>query len=147
MLAAKNPEAAASGVLIVCVLFVVLQGVKAFCAGTNLNDVLYVVDEDLAVADVAGIQNLLDDLNDRLDRNLGDNDLHLELREQGYIDLSAAVILGSALLYAAADNVRYRHAGYADACQRFLEYLKFGLLGDDDDLAQLVTIGRCRLRW
>ena len=77
LLYAKEPRGRSLGVLIVCVLFVVLQGVEAFCAGTNLNDVLYVVDEDLAVADVAGIQNLLDDLNDRLDRNLGDNDLHL----------------------------------------------------------------------
>lgn len=41
-----------------CQLFLVLQGIIADCTGTNLDDVLYVIDKDFAVADMTGISYL-----------------------------------------------------------------------------------------
>ena len=89
---------------------------------------------------MTGIQNLLDRFNNGFNRNLGYNNLHLHLGQQGYVNLSAAVILGSALLYAAADYVGHSHAGYADGCQCFLQNLKLGLLCNDNDLAELMLV-------
>mgnify|MGYP006987338548 CR=1 FL=1 len=64
-------------------------GHQAFCAGTNLYDILHIVNEDLAVTDMTGIQNLLDRFNNGFNRNLGYNNLHLHLRQQSYVNLSA----------------------------------------------------------
>ena len=48
----------------------ILQGVKTFLSGTDLNDLFHVVNEDLSIADVAGVQNLLCRFNDQVNRNL-----------------------------------------------------------------------------
>ena len=62
-------------------LFDILQGGKAFLAGADLDDVLHIVNEDLAVADMTGIQRLFRRFDDRSHRHLADYDLNLYLRQ------------------------------------------------------------------
>ena len=64
------------------VLFNVLEGIETFFTGSYFDDVLYVVDEDLTVTDVACIKNLLSCIDNSLYRNSRDYDIHLDLREQ-----------------------------------------------------------------
>ena len=49
----------------------VLQGVVAFLAGADLDDVLYIINEDFTVADVAGIEDLTGSVDHQGDRMLG----------------------------------------------------------------------------
>lgn len=51
-------------------LFDILQSGIAFFAGTDLDHVLHVVHKDLAVADVAGVEDLLCGLDNRSDGDL-----------------------------------------------------------------------------
>ena len=57
-------------------------------AGADLDDIAYVVDEYLAVADVAGVKNLLDCGYKSVDRNLGDYDVNLDFWQEACLDLS-----------------------------------------------------------
>jgi len=84
------------------VLFYVLKSVVTLFAGANLDDVLHIVDEYLAVADVAGVQHLFRRLDHISDRNLADHYVNLHLWQQSGFDLNTSVILGLALLHAAA---------------------------------------------
>lgn len=47
----------------------VLQGIISGFAGTDLYNIFYIINEDLAVADLAGVQNLLDCIDDLLRRD------------------------------------------------------------------------------
>jgi len=58
---------------------IVLQSVVALFAGTDLYDVLDVVKEDLAVADIAGIKSFLGRFNGLPYRDFADDDLDLNL--------------------------------------------------------------------
>ena len=51
-------------------LFCVLQCVVPGFAGANFNRVLYIVNKNLAVANVAGVQHLFGNINNALNRNL-----------------------------------------------------------------------------
>ena len=46
----------------------VLQGIISGFAGTDLYNIFYIINEDLAVADLAGVQNLLDCIDNLLRR-------------------------------------------------------------------------------
>ena len=57
----------------------VLKCIVACFTGTNLHNILYIVDEDLAIADLAGIQHLLHCVHDFLRRDLCHNGFDLDL--------------------------------------------------------------------
>lgn len=57
----------------------VLQGVVAALAGADLDDVLDVIEKNLPVADMAGVQGFLHGLDQRLDRQPADHDIDLDL--------------------------------------------------------------------
>lgn len=69
----------------------VLQGIIAFLTGTDLDDVLHGGDEDLAVAVASGVEDLLGDADDALRRNLGNDELALDLWDEAGGDVRAAV--------------------------------------------------------
>ena len=62
--------------------FHILQRPEIFLSCPDLHDLLHTVYEDLAVADMPGVQGFLDCLYDRADRDLADDDLYLDLRDQ-----------------------------------------------------------------
>lgn len=84
---------------------IILQRVVPFLTGTDFDDILYAIDEDLAVTDMTGIEYLLRGFDDTSDRNLGDDNLDLYLGQQVRFDHDAAVILGLTLLDSAAEYV------------------------------------------
>ena len=64
------------------VLFNVLEGIETFFTGPYLDDVLYVVDEDLAITEMTCIKYLLRGIENCLYRNSCYDDMHLDLRKQ-----------------------------------------------------------------
>ena len=83
-------------------LFLVLQGVVAFLAGTHLYHVLDIVDEYLSVADVARVERAFDGFHELGNRNLAYYDLDLYFRQQFGIKPYAAIVLSVTLLHTAA---------------------------------------------
>ena len=67
------------------ILFHVLKCREVLFAGADLDDLRYVVDEDLAISDVTGIQSLLRCRDDLFYRNLGNDHLNLYLRKKSGI--------------------------------------------------------------
>ena len=94
--------------------FLILQCVESVLAGADLDDIAYVVDEYLAVADVAGVKDLLDCCYKSVDRNLGDYDVNLDFRQEACLDRCATEECLVAFLDTVAEDVGYGHTGYAD---------------------------------
>ena len=74
---------------------VFLQSVVAAFAGAHADDVLHVIDEDLAVADMPRIERRACCFDDLFDGHLADDDLHLDFGQKVHIHLDAAVVLAS----------------------------------------------------
>ena len=91
----------------------------------------HVVDEDLAVADMAGIQDAACRFDNLLYRNLRDNDFHFYLGEKGGVDHGAPVSFRGASLNAAAHDLGHGHAGHTDLIEAPLELVKFVEPADD----------------
>ena len=119
----------------------ILKRVIPFFAGTNLHDIFNVVNEDLAVADVTGIEYCLRGVDDLLNRDLRDDNVDLNFREERSFDGDAAVVFEFTLLYAAAEDVRDGHAGDADVHHRGFEGFEFDFLADDFDFGQFLAAG------
>ena len=110
------------------------DGVRSGLVGADADGVVDGIDEDLAVADLAGVADPLGGLDDGLDRDVADDDLDLDLWQQFRIDLLAAVELGVSLGQAAAVDLADGHAGNADGVQGILEGVQFIRARDDFDL-------------
>ena len=115
-----------------------LQGVVAALARAHADDVFHVVDEDLAVADVPGIQGGARRFYYLFHGHLADDHFHLDFGQQVHIHLDAAVVLACALFHAAAEHLRHRDARHAQGVERGLQIVEFGLLGDDDDFGKFL---------
>ena len=83
---------------------------------------------------MAGVQCLLGSLHHSVHADLGDDDLHLDLGQQGGIHRHAAVLFGSALLDAAAHHLSDGHAGNAQIVEGSLELIELGKLCNDGHL-------------
>ena len=109
----------------------ILQGGKVLFAGADLDHAGHVVDKDLAIADVAGVQGLLGGIHHSVHADLGNDDLDLDLGQQGAVHRYAAVFLGGAFLDAAAHHLGHGHAGHTQIVQRGLELIELGELCND----------------
>ena len=83
-------------------------------AGADADRFLDRRDEDLAVADAAGLGRLADRLDGALDQSVGQDDLQLHLGQEVDHVLGAAVELGMPLLTAEALDLGYGDALNAD---------------------------------
>src|SRR5690606_36180207 len=86
--------------------------------GADAHGTLEVVDEDLAVADLAGGRGLEDRLGDQLGLVVGDRDLELDLGQEVDDVLGAAIELSVALLAAEALHLGHGDAAHAGLRQR-----------------------------
>jgi len=102
--------------------------------GADLDHLRHVVDEDLAIADVPGVQGLGGRIDDGLHGDLADHHFHLDLGQQGGIHHGAAVAFAAAFLQAAAHHLGHGHAGHADAVECLLQGVELGQLNDDGNL-------------
>ena len=85
--------------------FHILKCSEVFLAGPYFDYLCHVVDEDLSVSDMAGVQRLLRRFDNRIYRYLADDNFYFHFRDQVCIQLNAAVFFSRALLYAAAHNL------------------------------------------
>src|SRR6185437_2127493 len=107
-----------------------LQRVRAGLAGADAERLLDRRDEDLAVADLAGVGGLLDRLDGALDLAVVDHDLDLHLGQEAHQVLRAAIDLGLALLAAEALDLADGQAGDAHAGQRVTHLVELERLDD-----------------
>lgn len=74
----------------------VLQSGVVYFAGADLDHLGHIVNKDLAITDMAGVQNLGGGVDDLVYRDLADNNFNLDLGNQGCVDLSTTVFLAAA---------------------------------------------------
>src|SRR6266404_8492852 len=91
-------------------------------------------DEDLAVADVAGLRGRRHHVGHLLDEVVRHDDLDLDLREEVHRVLAAAIQLGVSFLAAEAAHLGHGHADHADAGERLLDVVQLERLDDRFDL-------------
>ena len=96
---------------ILCSLFFVLEGVVTFFAGSHFNDILNIVDEDLAITEVTGVEDTLRSIDNLSYRNLADDHIDLDFWHQVGFDFDASVHFLMTLLHAITHNVGDGHAG------------------------------------
>src|SRR5574340_1820912 len=109
------------------------QGVLAGFARTDAHDLLQAGDEDLAVADLAGVGGLLDRLDHALQQFGPDGDLDLRFGQKIDYVFRAAIQFGVALLPTEPLDFRDRQAGDADGGQRLAHFVQLERLDDCRD--------------
>src|SRR5688572_25782908 len=107
-----------------------LQRRRIGLAGADANDFFQVEDEDLSVADLAGIGGLLDGLDRLLEHLALHRGLELHLGQEIDDILGAAVQLGVALLPAKALHLRHRDSLHADRRERLAHLVELERLDD-----------------
>src|SRR5262249_41718006 len=106
------------------------ERVRTRLAGADAQCRLHGRDEDLAVADLAGVRRLLDGLDGALDLAVVDHDLDLHLGQETHQVFGAAIDLGLALLATEPLDLAHRQAGHADARQGIAHLVEFERLDD-----------------
>src|SRR5260221_4330702 len=119
-----------------------LDGVAAALAGADADRLVDRADEDLAVADAAGMRGVLDRLDGALDQRVLHDDLDLHLGQEIDDVFGAAIELGVALLPAEPLRLGDRDALDADLVQGFLHLVELERLDDGFDLFHCWTLHR-----
>src|SRR6266567_17198 len=101
-------------------------------AGANANRGVHGMNEDLPVADIAGLRRARENGSDFVHETVGHH--HLDLGKEVNRVLAAAVELGMPLLPAEAANLGNRHADNAYASQGLLDVVELERLDDGLDL-------------
>ena len=90
---------------------------------------------------MTGIEDLFRRFDYRLQRDLADDNVNLDLWQQRHIQGNAPVeLVGIAPLHAAAHALGHRHASNADLVHGGLQGLEFALLGDDGNQGHLQAV-------
>ena len=92
--------------------------------GADLDDVQHVVDKDLAVADMAGVQDAACRFDDFVYRDLATTTSTFTLGSS-VESTGAPVSFRGAFLNAAAHDLGHSHAGHADLIESPLKFVKF----------------------
>src|SRR5260370_38406229 len=106
------------------------ERVGAGFSGTDAQRLLDRRDEDLAVADLAGVRGLLDGLDGPLGLGVVDHDLYLTLGQETNQVLGPAIDLGLALLSAETLDFAHRQARHANAGQGVAHLVELARLDD-----------------
>src|SRR5437879_1281537 len=101
-----------------------LDCVVAALAGPDPHRFLERRDEHLPVADAPRPGGSDDERDDLVRQTVGDDDLHLHLRQEVYRVLAAAIHLRVTLLAAEAADLAHGHADDARARERFLDVVE-----------------------
>src|SRR5690606_1798487 len=106
---------------------------RAGLAGADADGLLEVVDEDLAVADLAGTGGVLDRLDGLVDQLVDDRRLELDLGQEVDDVLGAAIELGMALLATEALHLGDGDALDTDPRQGLADFVELERLDDGSD--------------
>src|SRR6478609_3718475 len=99
-------------------------------AGADTDDAIDLRDEDLAVADLAGLCGLHDRFDDLIDQVAADSDFDAGFRNKIHDILRATIELGMTALTTEALHFRHGHAGDTNFRQRSTNVVKFERLDD-----------------
>src|SRR5262245_39449480 len=102
------------------------------------------MNEDLAVADVAGLGRCRHHFGDLVDDAIGHNDLDLDLGEEIHRVLAASIELRVALLPTKSTDLRHGHADDPDGGESLLDVVELERLDDCLDLFHLRSSRRVR---
>src|SRR3990170_570452 len=114
--------------------YMLLYRLHSLLAGADANDLLHGVDEDLAVADLAGAGGGDDRLDAALHLLVRHHDLDLHLRQEIHDVFRAAIELGVPLLPAEALDLGHGQAGHAGLRQRLAHVVQLERFDDGLDL-------------
>lgn len=106
-------------------------------AGADLNNVLYIINEDFSIADIAGIKRFLNGFYKRFNRYLADHDIDFDLGQQTRTDGIASEIDAVPFLRAVAEYVCNRYARYAKLAERLFQFAELALICNDGNLGDL----------
>src|SRR5690606_8115628 len=106
-------------------------------AGADANRFVHGHDENLAVADAAGLRALLDRVDDLMDHLVRDDDLELHLRHEIHPVRRASLDLLLAAAPSTALHLRHGHALDADLRKGILHFVQLERLDDRLDLLHL----------
>lgn len=115
----------------IAVLFFVHNGFRPPVAGADADGVFDVEDEDLAVADFAGLADALGRFDDFFDRHLAYDCFDLDVRQQVDGVFLAPVYFDVAFLEAAAVDLADGHAHDADGVEGVLQFFQLAGPGYD----------------
>src|SRR6266853_2661658 len=131
-----NAATDASAMIHFFIVFFSSPGLERFfagLAGADAHDLLEVVDEYLAVADLAGTGRTFDRLDRSLDDIVADRCLDLDLRQKIDHVLGTSIQLGVPLLPAETLDLGHRHALYANGGQCLADLVELERLDDRSD--------------
>jgi hypothetical protein len=111
-----------------------LDGFVAALSGADAHGFLYPRDENLAIADTAGLRRTADRLDSLLGLGVLDDQLDLHFGQEVDDVLGTAIELGMALLPPEALGLDHRDALHADLVERFLHFVELERLDDGFDL-------------
>src|SRR4030095_8129266 len=114
-------------------------------AGANADRGVHGMNEDLAVADVAGLRGARKNGRDLVHETVGHHHLDLDLGKEVHRVLAARIEFRGPLLPAEAANLGNRHADNAYAGQRLLDVVELERLDDGFDPLHWILAGRLGL--
>ena len=115
----------------------ILQSQETFLAGTDLDNVFDIVNEDFTITDLTGMKNFLGSINNLLNRYKTYNDLNLNLRTEVHVNLNTTIVGWSTLLNTTSHNVCDSDTGYADLVHSLHKLIQLVLTCDDNDFCKL----------
>src|SRR5512147_1720438 len=111
-------------------------------SGPDPDDVFELRDEDLPVADLAGLGLFLYGGNDFFRHAVRDHSLDLHLRDEGDVVFRTPVELDMSLLPAEPLYLGHGHTLHADRIQRVLHVIELERLDDGFDLFHSASFGK-----
>src|SRR5450830_104474 len=111
-----------------------LDRFRSCLAGTDANDLLNFLNENFAVANLAGACRLDDGVNDRLDHAVVDDNFDLHLGQEIDHIFSAAIQLSVALLTTETFDFGHGETSDADFSQRLAHLVQLERFDDSSDL-------------
>src|ERR1700740_2529776 len=125
-----QPQDALSRNSVLATRYSVLQSSLASLFVTDADSLVDVGDENLAIADLAGLGAIHNGVDGPLGQIVGHHHLNLHLGHQVHGVLASAVYLGVSLLAAVAAHIGDRHSINPDLLQPFLDRFELGGLND-----------------
>src|SRR5689334_20561337 len=112
--------------------------------GADAHDFLDIGDEDLAVADTAGLGRLADGFDGAFDRVVAEHDLDLHLRQEIDDIFGATIEFGMAFLTSEALGLGYGDTLQSGLLKRFLHFVQLEWLDDRFDLFHVKSGLHCQ---
>ena len=110
-----------------------LERVISGLTSSDANNVLHVIDKDLSIADVAGMQSRICGGDDQTRIYLGNDNVNLKLGNQMHAHFNAAVLSRFAFLCPAPHHIGYRHPRHTNGSHGITQGAEALLITENPD--------------